>query len=292
MPRRGKGSLNLLLQEAPWSLGGSHKKSYKKRDYYNYTPQSVWMRNKPNIIVGGVVGLCCATYYYQWVGAKQAEKGNHALSDWVQRNLISSAENLREGRWWVLISSSFAHVNLPHLALNMLALWGVGRNVVGVLGIPYFAGLWVVSAVSSSWAQIKWQDTQERLRKETVGRRWGRAENPKILGMQISRERALAISGGNGALGLHYGGSAGASGVISGLMGTVLCLSPGAPSAFLVFPMPLWLASLVLYGGSAYCMASGNLPMIGHAAHVGGFAAGLAGYYGAVRPWLRRMGRL
>lgn len=292
MPRRGKGSLNLLLQEAPWSFGGSFKKSYKKRNYYNYTPQSVWMRNKQNIVVGGVVALCCNLHYCKWIGTKQAENGDHALSDWIRRNFIGSAENLREGRWWVLITSSFAHVNLLHLALNMLALWGAGRSVVGVLGVPYFAGLWVVSAVSSSWAQIKWQGTQERLRRESEGRRWGRAENSTILGRPISRDRALAISGGNGALGLHYGGGAGASGVISGLMGTLTCLVPRAPTLFLVFPMPLWLASLIFCEGSAFCMFTGDLPMIGHAAHLGGFAAGLAGYYGAVRPLLRRTGRL
>ena len=249
------------------------------------------MRNKPNIVVGGVVGLCCATYYYEWIGAKRAENGGLA-QDWIRRNFVASAENLREGRWWVLISSSIVHLNLQHLGLNMFALWGAGRSVVRVLGVPYFAGLWVVSAIASSWAEIKWQDTQERLRKETVCRRWGRAENPKILGMQISRERALAISGGNDALGTHYGGSAGASGAICGLTGTLMCLAPRAPAAFLVFPMPLWLATTVFYAGSAYCMASGNLPMIGHAAHFGGFAAGLTGYYVSVRPWLRRMGRL
>ena len=293
MPRRGKGSLNLLLQEAPWAFDGSYnKRSYKKRKYYNYTHQSVWMRNKPNIVVGSVVGLCCATYYCQWTGAKRTEKGVHALSDLIRRNFIGSAENLREGRWWVLISSSFAHVNLPHLALNMLALWGAGRSIVGVLGVSYFAGLWVVSAMSSSWAQIQWQETQERLRRETVGRRWDRAEHPEVLGIPISRERALVISGGKGALGPHYGGGAGASGAISGLMATLLCLVPKAPTIFLVFPMPLWLGSLFFYTGSAFCMATGNLPMIGHAAHLGGFAAGLFGYWGMARLLLRRTGRL
>lgn len=293
MARRGEGSPRLLLQELPWSFKGScNGKSYNRRSYYNYAPESVWVRNKSNIVVGGVVGLCCATYCCWWTGEKQAEKGDHTLSDLIRRNFISSAENIREGRWWVQFSSSIAHVNLPHLALNMVSLWGIGRGFVEIYGIYYFAMLWMTCSTSSSTAQTFWQLKQESLRKEMVGRRWDKPENPSILGIPISRERALAISGGSGALGVQYGGSAGASGVICGLMGTFLCLAPKTPSFFFLFPMPLWLGSLVFCTGSAFCMATGHLPMIGHAAHLGGFAAGLGYYWAALRPWLRKTGRL
>ena len=288
MSHQGKGGLNPVLRRPPYSF----HRSYNVKSYYDYTPQSVWGRYKPNIVVGGVIGLCCGTFYCQWTGENLAEKRNHVLSDLIRRNFISSAENIKEGRWWVLITSSFAHVDLPHLALNMLALWGFGRAFVGIFGVPNFVGLWVFSAASSSAAQIYWQVAQERLRRETVGRRWDKREDLKILGISISRERALAISGGSGASRLHYGGDAGASGVICGLTGVFLCLVPMMSSVYLVFSVPLLLGSLVFYTGSAFCMATGYFPMVGHAANFGGLDAGLAYYYGVARPWLRRTGRL
>ncbi|CAD6588652.1 MAG: hypothetical protein ASARMPRED_003679 [Alectoria sarmentosa] len=280
--------LNPAFRRLPWS---SHR-SYTRNSYGYYTPISFWARNKPTIVVGGVIGLCCGTYYWQWTAAKVAERGDHALSDLIRRNFINSAENIREGRWWVLISSSFAHGNLLHLGFNMIALWGFGSGFVGMFGVPWFVGLWTFSAASCSAAQIYWQHTQERLRRETVGRRLDKRDDPTILGIRISRERALAISGGSGVHGPQFGGSLGASGAVCGLTGMFLCTMPKMPIQQLFFlPMPLWLGEVALIVGSAFCMATGYAPEFGHAGHLGGTAAGIAYYYGAVRPWLRRTGR-
>lgn len=285
-PQQNEG-LNLWLERSPTSC----HRSYNNNSYSYYTPESFWARNKPTLVVGGVIGLCCCTYYCQWTATKVSHQGTHALSDLIRQNFVSSAENVREGRWWVMISSSFAHVNLGHLGINMLALWGFGASFVGRFGVPCFVGLWMFSAVSSSAAQIYWQDTQERLRREMVSRRWDKPEDLKILGIRISRERALAISGGSGAYGPQIGGSQGASGAICGLTGMLLCYVPKLPIRLLIVPMPLWLGELVFAVGSAFCMATGYAPIMGHAAHLGGTAAGIASWYGAVRPWLRRTGR-
>lgn len=279
---------NSILRRPTWSSRRSYYNNYQN----HYTSESFWARNKPEIVAGGLIGLCCGTFCFQWTAARLAEQGDHAFSDLVRRNFISSAENIREGRWWVLITSSFAHVNLTHLAFNGLALWGFAGGCVQLIGVPYFLLLWVCTASTSSAAQIGWQNRLERLRKEMVGRRWDKAGDSTLLGIPISRERALAISGGSGALGVHYGGSEGASGVICGLTGLLLCLRPRMPiRQFIFLPMPLWLAQVVFVAGSAYCMATGSLPVIGHAAHLGGTAAGIAYYYAAARPLLRRTGR-
>lgn len=281
-----KKSLNPALRRLPWS---SHR-SYNKNNYGYYTPQSFWARNKPQIVVAGVIGLCCCTYYVQWTATKLSGQGKHELSDLIRRNLINSDENIKEGRWWVMISNSFAHVNLVHLGFNMLALWGFGRSFVNAFGVARFVGLWLFSSASCSAAFIYWQRTQDRLRRETVGRRWDKPENFSILGIGIGRERARAISGGSAAYGL-FGGSEGASGVICGLAGTFLCCAPRMPVFFLTIPLPLYLLELGLAAATVFCMANGYLPWLGHAGHLGGTAAGIAYYYGAARPWLRRTGR-
>ena len=274
-----------MLRKSLWYT----RRSYNGNSYDYYTPQSFWGRNKPALVTSGIIGVCCGTYYCQWIAGRLAEKGDPAPSNWIRQNFVNSAENVREGRWWVMVSSSLAHNSLPHLGFNMLALWGFGSSFVGVFGVRCFVGLWMISAASCSAAQILWQHTQERLRSEMVGRRWDKREDPTILGIRISRERALAISGGSGASQPHYGGSLGASGVVCGLTGTLLCCSPTMTMQLLVLPMPLWLFQTLFTMGSVFCMATGFVPEIGHAGHLGGMAAGIAYYYGIARPWLRRV---
>lgn len=282
-PPQRKQSLNATPRRLPWSS----QRTYSESSYN--VPKSFWERNKSRIVVGGVIGLCCGTFFCQWTAAKLAKQGDRALYDWIQRNFINSAENIKERRWWVMVSSSFAHLNLVHLSFNMLCLWGFGTSFIAVFGASRFVWLWLFSAASCSAAQVYWQTTQERLRMETASRRWGNSQEYTILGIPISRERALAISGGGG---IRHGGSAGASGVVCGLTGLFVCFVPKMPTVFIIFPTPLWVGELIFTVGSAFCMATGYAPIFGHAGHLGGTAAGIAYYFGVARPWLRRAGRL
>lgn len=288
LPSQQREPLRPLSRRPLWSC----RRNYNQDSYGYYTPESFWARNKSTIVVGGAIGLCCGTYFCQWTAERLAEQGDHALSDLIQQNLISSATNIREGRWWVMLTSSFAHANLVHLGINMYCLWGFGSSLVHGLGVPRFTGLWAVSAVACSAAEIYWQNTQERLQRETAGRRWDRPEEFSVLGIPISRERAVAIAGGSSSLEPHYGGSIGASGVLCGLAGTLVCLAPRMQVSVFFLPAPLWSAELLLVAGSVYCMATGSLQLFGHAGHLGGLTAGVAYYYGVARPWLRRAGRL
>ena len=191
-----------------------------------------------------------------------------------------------------MITSSFAHNDLMHLGFNMLALWGFGTSIITIFGVTNFVGLWMFSAASCSAAHIYWERTKDRLRGETTGRRWDKPEEDlKILGIPISRERAQAISGGSAAYG-QFGGSAGSSGAICGFTGMFLCCAPKMQVQVIVFPMSLWLFEAIFAVGSVFCMANGYIPIIGHAGHLGGTAAGISYYYAVARPWLRRIRRV
>lgn len=288
LPLQQREPLRPVFTRPLWS----HRRNYNQSSYGYYTPESFWARNKSTIVIGGVIGLCCGTYFYQWTAEKIAEQGDHTWNDQLQQNLISSAKNIREGRWWVVLTSSFAHGDLVHLCINMYCLWIFGTSLVHGLGVSCFMGLWAVSAVSCSAAQIYWQNTQERLRRETAGRRWERPEQFSVLGIPISRERAVAIAGASGSLEPHYGGSIGASGVLCGLTGTLLCLAPRMRVLVFFLSAPLWSTQLIFVVGSMYCMATGSVQLLGHAGHLGGMVAGVVYYYGVARPWLRRAGRL
>ena len=237
------------------------------------------------------MGLCCANFLWQWGAEALAKQGDSRALHWTHQNFICSEQNLKEGRWWVLLSSSFAHANPIHLIVNMLCLSSIiGTGFVTHFGASQFLAIWVLSAVSCSAASIYWQHTQERLRTETAFRLWGRKQELSVLGVPISRDRALAISGGSAAP--HYIGGVGASGAICGLTGLLMCYAPNIGVRVMFIPARLWTAELFFVAGSVFCMATGSLSFIGHAGHLGGTAAGIAYYFAVARPWLRRIGRI
>lgn len=231
--------------------------------------------------------ICCAVFVNQVLAQEQAKKGNSTRKDWIERNLINSTDNVEQGRWWVMLSCSFAHGNLIHLGLNGFALWSVGKSFVSSFGFRRFAALWAVSALASSAAQLYWQKTKQRFHIES--KRSDDNQKYTILGIPISRERAGVIAGASDR---QYAGSLGASGVTCGLVGVYLFLAPRLPVVLFRFiHSPLWLSEVIFLGGSVFCMATGSLSVIAHAAHLGGTAAGVTYYYTVARPYLRKLVR-
>lgn len=66
--------------------------------------------------------------------------------------IINVPTGVADGEWYRLITSMFLHYGLLHLALNMWALWVLGRNLEGALGPLRFTILYFVSGVGGSVA--------------------------------------------------------------------------------------------------------------------------------------------
>ena len=49
------------------------------------------------------------------------------------------------GEYWRLLTSMFLHVNLMHIAMNMLALWSLGRILEPELGAIYFTAIYLLT---------------------------------------------------------------------------------------------------------------------------------------------------
>lgn len=60
------------------------------------------------------------------------------------------------GEWWRLISNTFVHVGLVHIAMNMIGLWQIGGLVERLLGHRAFLLIYLVSGVCGSLASITW----------------------------------------------------------------------------------------------------------------------------------------
>ncbi|MFC4005201.1 rhomboid family intramembrane serine protease [Prauserella oleivorans] len=60
--------------------------------------------------------------------------------------------------WWRLLTSGFLHYGLLHLAMNMLALWILGRDLEVLLGKIRFLALYLVSLLGGSTAVFVFGD--------------------------------------------------------------------------------------------------------------------------------------
>ncbi|MBL8861236.1 MAG: rhomboid family intramembrane serine protease [Planctomycetes bacterium] len=61
-----------------------------------------------------------------------------------------------EGQWWRLVTSTFLHGGILHLAVNMWALRVLGPFIEAYLGPPAFLALYLVSGVAASVVSIHW----------------------------------------------------------------------------------------------------------------------------------------
>lgn len=64
------------------------------------------------------------------------------------------------GEWWRLLTAVFVHLSFIHVAVNLWALWDIGRLVEGLLGRWRFAALFVGSGVIGNLMSLALQDQQ------------------------------------------------------------------------------------------------------------------------------------
>jgi membrane associated rhomboid family serine protease len=69
------------------------------------------------------------------------------FSDW---SLLPTA--IANGEWWRIFTSGFLHFGPAHLALNMLALWMLGRELEPVLGRLRYIGVYLMALLGGSAA--------------------------------------------------------------------------------------------------------------------------------------------
>jgi rhomboid protease GluP len=62
---------------------------------------------------------------------------------------MAPAVVLWQGEWWRLLTSTFLHFNVMHIAFNLLALWFLGRLVERRLGAVRFLVVYLLSGVLS-----------------------------------------------------------------------------------------------------------------------------------------------
>ncbi|KAL3422589.1 DnaJ domain-containing protein [Phlyctema vagabunda] len=217
------------------------------------------------LVVGSFVFASVAIWLLETQGlAKYGEKkwqrwdipSKKSDSNWwnlqnTRDHLTCSLRNVREGRYYVLLTSSFMHHELWHLAGNMLGLWSIGKNVAFIGGIPNFLILYTGGAITCGLASV-----------------YGKALTE---GHSVDRD------------------SIGASGSVLSLVTAMACIMPRARVSMFFIRLPIMAGVLLTTGLSLYALKTGVLPEIDHAGHLGGIAFGALWWLVAMRSPLRRV---
>ncbi len=161
----------------------------------------------------------------------------------MTEHFLVSWSGLEAGRYWTLLSSEFSHIAFVHFFLNMYVLASFGPIVESTIGSGRFLGFYLVAAIVSSLAHAS------------------------VSAFFLGQPELPAL---------------GASGAISGVILLFSCMYPRAGILlFFVIPVPALIGALLFVGldvvGLIAQTEGGGLP-IGHGAHLGGAATGVAYY--------------
>jgi membrane associated rhomboid family serine protease len=175
-------------------------------------------------------------------------------SSLLERNFLVSTHRLELGMWWTTVTAAFSHMELLHVALNMVVLWSFGSVLERLWGVRLFLTFYMVAAVVSSLSHCL------------------------VSSLLLGNDRIAAL---------------GASGAVSGLLLAFALLFPRHRIlVFAVIPVPalagaLFFVALDIWGLVAQWRGIG-LP-IGHGAHLGGALTGALFYLGFLRQRVQHM---
>lgn len=211
------------------------------------------------IFTWGTIGANAAVYL-AWNASKSPDtqpdeasrRSRRRLGQLMEDNFTLSQRNLREGRYWTLITGAFSHQEWDHLFFNMFTFALLSRlGFSSGLGTTRMLTLAIGATLTSSACAM--------LNERTRG------------GPELAQK--------------HLG----ASGMVTGLLMAMALMRPGVPVQIMFVPIdiPLWVAVGGFVAWDGYCLVrereSGPQPgwtgkYVSYAMHLGGGAFG-AGYY-------------
>jgi rhomboid protease GluP len=188
-----------------------------------------------------LVGINIAVFLFM------AFSGISTTSPTPYQLLLWGADNgglvLQYGQWWRLVTSTFVHVGVIHLATNMWCLWNLGLLGEPLLGPVGTVAVYLLTGVAGNLLSV--------------------AVNPDL------------------PTGPHSVVGAGASGAIFGLAGVLIVLLKSKLLPVPEFELKRLRRSVIYFAGLNFVLGASTLLVpsvirIDNMAHLGGFLSGLA----------------
>ncbi|WP_110240642.1 rhomboid family intramembrane serine protease [Nocardioides gilvus] len=82
------------------------------------------------------------------------------------------ASSVADGAWWQVLTSGFTHLEIIHIALNMIGLWFVGPVIEQAIGRIRFLGVYFLSLFAGS-ASVLWLADPQSSTLGASGALWG-----------------------------------------------------------------------------------------------------------------------
>lgn len=225
------------------------------------------------LAVVGLVGANAAVFaLWRWAG------DDPDRVRWVRRRFSLAADGSSAA--YAAVTHMFSHAAPVHLAANMVGAFVFCRGLGAALGTARTARLFLLSGLGGAAAWVAEQ--RVRARAEPAGR----SETVTLrdeFGDPVGERRVLTPWSA-----VH---SLGASGAVFGAAAVYACLVPAERMfiiffPFVSFPIRALLGAAVAFDAAA--LVGGWQSGIGHSAHLGGTAVGLAYYLGS----RARLGRI
>lgn len=196
-----------------------------------------------NFVLYTILALNCLVFG-SWLYAAESLRRYHDPRAYIflSKNFLSGIPNVREGRWWTMLTSCVSHEKLDHFLLNMVSLAFMAPPVLALTGPTTFVLLYFGAGVVSS-----------------------------VVSM-AGKALVSSSPGGAGAEGFSHG----ASGSVYAIMSTFACVHPTATFLiFFVIPAPAWACVSGIFAWDLYHAAGTPKGRTDSAGHVGGILAGI-----------------
>eukprot|EP01089_Gocevia_fonbrunei_P003471 TRINITY_DN13449_c0_g1_i2.p1 TRINITY_DN13449_c0_g1~~TRINITY_DN13449_c0_g1_i2.p1 ORF type:complete len:292 (-),score=29.50 TRINITY_DN13449_c0_g1_i2:32-880(-) len=218
---------------------------------------------------GKHIGLYFTTLIGLNFGVLYMWNSNSIDKEFMYKHFTSNLEAMREGRFHTLLTSSISHRDPGHFLGNMFALYLFGIKAYRALGAPAFTGLYIVGGIVASLTHLIYAKsigkTRPRKKEEEINRDMELLEK---AGPEAIQEYMLDMSTRD----MPALGASGSVMAIS-MVSAVLFPLDRIWLRFLYVPIPI---AVSLYVFSDLVGILNPVDSVGHAAHLGGAACGLA----------------
>jgi membrane associated rhomboid family serine protease len=216
----------------------------RSRSYNSYGPPPD--NEKGNkIVLYSMMGVCGAVFCGAMYTKAQAQSGYpQPFVTFMRTMSCNLTDCLKSGAWYTMLTSTFTHVDIWHLAGNMLTAYYLGGFLcqMPIITPAHFLTISIGAGVSGSVVFL------------------------------IQRYYASGGTGYDQVRGLGF------SGALMGITTVAACISPYTKfNIYGIIPVPLWGLALG-YGIYDGYYLNDNRSRIGHAGHLGGAAFGIAYY--------------
>ncbi|PAV20701.1 rhomboid-domain-containing [Pyrrhoderma noxium] len=196
----------------------------------------IWFDQFPEgYLIWTILGIN-GTIFLGWQYAiDRYRHGDASLLMSMMDNVTLSWKNIREGRFWTIITSAFSHNTSAHILMNCLSFYFVSPPILQLLGNTSFMGLYLFGGLACSFVSLFFH--------KGMSQRGGAAD--------------------------------GASGAIMAVMSFFACVSPQTKFLlFFVVPVPAWALVSGFFLWDGYTTLTDANTKINGAGHVGGMLAG------------------